>query len=530
MQGLPGAFLRGCTASTRDVAGGLVAVCLVALATSPSRADVSLPPVFSDHMVLQRDVSLPVWGTAAAGERVTVTFRGVSATGVAGADGRWRVALGPFAAGGPDTLTVAAGTTIEVRDVLVGEVWVGSGQSNMQGSVAGYVKNDDRLAGFAAAAPYARIRLVKANAGWQQATPENVAAFSALLMSFGLQLQRDLDVPVGLMLGAVGGTPSGAWLSEEALAADAACQAQLAAYAATHDQLLQAYEETTLPRWRKDAEAARDEGKPEPKRPPPPDKPGLVRNQRAGFLYTAHIRPFIPFAIRGVLWDQGESGTGLGGVDQYTLMGGLIRGWRQEWGQGEFPFLYVQKPSGRGCCYDPANPTTSRAESFGPLPPLVPTDGGAVEMFVRIMRYPRTAMVITSDLGSGVHPLNKSGYGQRAADVALGMVYGRPVEYYGPLYASHAIEGAKVRVTYTHVGKGLATAHGRSLQGFAIAGADMKFHWADAAIEGEGVVVSSPRVPEPVAVRYAWAANRTWANLFNRDGLPAVPFRTDGDR
>lgn len=522
--------MRGVLAFARGRACSLVLFWLTVPASGPSLGEVALPSVFSDHMVLQRERPVPIWGTAAAGETVTVTFRGSSVSSTAGGDGRWRLMIGPFSAGGPDALTVAAANKIEFRDVLVGEVWVGSGQSNMQGNVSGYVKNDDTLAKIAAAAPAARMRLVRANGPWQRATPETVAAFSALLTAFGVNLEKDLDVPVGLMLGAVGGTPSGAWLSAEAVAADAACQAKLSAYAASYEGLLQTYESTTLAQWRLAAEAARDNGKPEPKRPAPPEKPGLVRNQQPGYLYAAHIRPFVPFGIRGVLWDQGESGTGLGGVDQYTLMGGLIRGWRQEWGQGEFPFLYVQKPSGQGCAWDPTNPTTSRAEPFEPLPAVVPTDGGNVEMHVRIMNYPRTAMVISSDLGSGVHPLNKSGYARRAADVALGMVYGHPVEYYGPLYREHAIEGQKVRVRFTHVGRGLAAPNGGKLQGFAIAGADMKFHWANATIEGDSVVLSSPQVPQPAAVRYAWAATRTWANLFNRDGLPAIPFRTDVNR
>lgn len=522
--------MHGVRGPARSDARILVFSILAASAARLSVGEVALPPVFSDHMVLQREIPVPIWGTATAGEQVTVSFRGSSLTATAGGDGRWRLTIGPLTAGGPDTLTVTAGNTIELRDVLVGEVWVGSGQSNMQGSVSGYVKNDETLATIAAAAPGVRLRLVQAKGPWQRATPQHVAPFSALLTAFGVNLEKDLDVPIGLMLGAVGGTPSGAWLTAEALAADAACQEKLAAYAASYADLLRVYESTTLPQWRLAAEAARDNGKPEPKRPAPPEKPGLVRNQQPGYLYGAHIRPFVPFGIRGVLWDQGESGTGLGGVDQYTLMGALIRGWRQEWGQGEFPFLYVQKPSGQGCAWDPSNPTNSRAEPFEPLPAVVPTDGGNVEMHVRIMNYPRTAMVISSDLGSGVHPLNKSGYARRAADVALGMVYGRPIEYYGPVYREHAVEGPKVRVRFTRVGRGLATLNGGKLQGFAIAGADMKFHWADASIDGDSVVLSSPQVPQPVAIRYAWAATRTWANLFNRDGLPAIPFRTDGSR
>ena len=170
---------------------------------------------------------------------------------------------------------------------------------------------------------------------------------------------------------------------------------------------------------------------------------------------------------------------------------------------------------------------TNQAGPFAALPPAVPTDGLFRETHVRIMRYPNTAMAISSDLGGMTHPVNKSGYGARAARVALGMVYGKGVEYYGPLYASHKVEGNKVRVAYTHVGKGLAFRHGDKLQGFAVAGEDRRFVWADAVIDGDTVIVSSDKVEKPAAVRYGWAANLPWANLFNKDGLPAVSFRTD---
>ena len=233
--------------------------------------------------------------------------------------------------------------------------------------------------------------------------------------------------------------------------------------------------------------------------------------------------------MRGVLWDQGESGTAIMGVDQYTLMGALIRGWRKDWGQGDFPFLYLQKPSGGGPAWDPANAVTKQANAYAAAPPNVPAanDGSYRELHIRILGYPQTAMVTASDLGSGVHPTNKSGYGERAARVALGVAYGKNVEYYGPLYASHVIDGAKIRLHFTHVGQGLAFKHGEALKGFAIAGEDKKFHWATAVIEGDTVVVTSDLVAKPVAVRYAWASQHPWANLFNKDGLPAQTFRTD---
>lgn len=509
----------------------LVVAALAALA-APERgsADVKLPPVLSSHMVLQRDRAVPIWGTAAPGEKVAVEFRDQTRTAEADKDGKWSVKLDALKAGGPDKLVVRGNNTLTLDDVLVGEVWVGSGQSNMDGNVGGYAKGDEVLAKLASAAPYAKIRLVKGRGVWQEATPVNVNNFSALLLSFGVRLQEDLDVPVGLMQGAVGGTPSGSWISKAAYEADDACKEVIQKFAATYayDELVKKHQEA-LVKWEKDAEAAKKDGKNPPAKPAPPRKAGEP-SSTIGNLYEAHIRPFIPHGIRGVLWDQGESGTAITGLDQYTLMGALIGGWRKDWGQGDFPFLYVQKPSGGGCAWDPADPVTNKASKFAALPATVPptTAGHYRDNHIRIKNYPQTAMVIASDLGSGIHPSNKSGYGARAARVALGMVYGRKLEYYGPIYEGHKAEGDKVRVTFSHRGQGLAFKHGEKLQGFALAGDDKTFYWADAVIDGDSVVLTCPKVAKPAAVRYAWAVEAPWANLFNKDGLPAVPFRTDG--
>jgi sialate O-acetylesterase len=266
--------------------------------------------------------------------------------------------------------------------------------------------------------------------------------------------------------------------------------------------------------------AAKEAGKPLPRKPRGPGK--------IGDLYAAHIAPVVPYAIRGVLWDQGESGTAVPEIDQFSMMGALIRGWRNAWGQGEFPFLYVQKPSGGGCAWDQENPVTRMANDFAAQPAATnkDTDGNYRALHIKIMQHPNTAMVTASDLGSGVHPANKSGYGRRACRVALGFVYGRDVEIYGPVYESHAVEGNTIRVRFDHVGQGLAVKHADTLQGFEIAGNDSVFHWADAEIDGDTVVLSSPRVTKPVHVRYGWARNHPWANLFNKDGLPALTFST----
>ena len=492
--------------------------------TGPAAGAVNLPPVLSSHMVLQRDMAVPIWGTAAAGEKVTVAFRQQTQSAVADAQGKWLVKLAPLTAGGPDTLTVTASNTNVLEDVLVGEVWVGSGQSNMQMPVASYT-NGDAVLMTNAAGTYPQLRLLTSG-GWVAGAPSNNVSFSALLFSFGQRLQQELGVPVGLMVGAVGGTPSGYWLSEAAYRSDPACQAVVAKFAKGYSfEQAQLQYTNALAAWER-AAANTNAGAAKPPKPIPPLRAGECQG-KLGYLYEACIRPLMPQGIRGALWDQGESGTAILGVDQYTLMGALIKGWRQEWGEGDFPFLYVQKPSGEGCAWDPADPVTCRADKFEPLPPSPPADGAYREEHIRIMRYPSTAMVTSSDLGPGTHPVNKSGYGARTARVALGMVYGSQLEIYGPVYQSHVVEGNKIRIRFTHVGQGLACRPADKLQGFALAGADKQFQWADATIDGDTVIVSSDKVPQPAAVRYGWSMRHPWANLFNKDGLPALPFRTD---
>ena len=518
------------------------------------QAEVRLPAVISSHMVLQREKPVPLWGTAGAGEKVTVKFRDQEKSAVADARGKWSVKLDPLQAGGPNKLTVTGVNQLILEDVLVGEVWVGAGQSNMALPASpALASNDVGLAKALAGAPYPHVRLLNNGphglVGWQVATRENIQAFSALLFSFGLPLQQKLNVPVGLLVGAVGGTASGNWLSQAAYTNDAACKEAAARFATTYslEEAQKMYAAELRQFNEKEAEREKNQpGSPKGKAPIPVLRPG-ESFVPIGNLFEKHIRPLIPYAIHGVLWDQGESGTAVLGVDQFVLTGALIRGWRQEWGQDDFPFLYMQKPSGGGCAWDPSDPVTCKAEVFATLPSSVPADDNLRpnhslrsreryrEDYLRIRQYPVTTLVTTMDLGGGTHPVNKSGYGVRACRTALGAVYGENIEVYGPLYHSLKVEGNTIIIRFTHLGQGLAFKHGAQLQGFAIAGADQKFVWADAVIgapAGPGaladtVMVSSDKVPNPVAVRYAWANWHPWANLFNKDGMPALPFRTD---
>ena len=515
----------------------VLAPCLAIVALAlPSQAGVELSKVFTPHMVLQRGMAVPVYGTAAPGAMVAVKFRDQVKSVSAGQDGKWCVKLDALTAGGPDVLTIG---DQKIDDVLVGDVWIGSGQSNMDMPVSAYVGGDPVLAA-AANESYPKMRLMKKGVKdvWQDANPANIAAFSALLFSFGFPLQKELNVPVGLMVGAVGGTPSGFWLSDEMYRSDTACSAAVKKFAtsAAYDAMVAKFNadkakfDQDLAAWQALDQAARQDTKKQPHAPKPIGTPGEAEKGKIGQLFEAHIRPYVGYGIKGVLWDQGESRTNIVGLDQVTLMGALIGGWRKAWGQGDFPFLYVQKPSGGGCAFDYSQPMNRLAEKFAPLPKAIPGGPGpeySHVVFTQLMQYPNTHMVTSSDLGSGIHPPNKSGYGARAVQVALATAYDKKNEYLGPRYASHTLDGGKVTLKFTHSGKGLAFKNGDTLQGFMIAGEDKKFVWADAKIEGDSVVVTSASVAHPAAVRYAWSNTFQWANLFNQDGLPAQPFRTD---
>lgn len=504
----------------------IAAIMTLTCGVDAARAVVTPDPLFSDYAVLQRDRPIPVWGTAAAGEELTVSFAGQVRTTRAGADGKWMAKLDPMPASAePRELRIGG---FVARNVLVGEVWVGAGQSNMAGNSGGYEKADAGLAQLIEGGTRPLLRLTRAGAKWQEASPEAARRFSALLFSFGAPLQKELGVPVGLLVGAVGGTPSGYWLSREAYEADDGCRTRIAAYAQSYDfdQALRKYD-ADMDRWTKaDAAAKAKDGKGAPGQPQKPLKAGECRGA-IGHLYERHIRPFLPFAIRGVLWDQGESRTGIQGLDQYTLMGALIRGWRREWGQGDFPFLHVQKPSGGGPAWDPSDPVTCRANAFAAPPAQVPPFSTYRDGHIRMASLPNSFIVTASDLGEGIHPPNKSGYGARACRVALGAVYGKPVAFCGPIYTSCEFKDGRAILRFTHVGQGLAFRHGEKLQGFAVAGEDGRFVWGEARIDGDAVVVSSDKVPGIKAVRYACSDKFPWANLFNKDGLPALSFHTD---
>jgi len=370
---------------------------------------------------------------------------------------------------------------------------------------------------------------------WQEANPDTVPIFSAILFAFGERLHRDINVPVGLIVGAVGGTPSGMWIPSEVLADSKLCQAEIQGFAKTWNrEKAQAKLDAALVAWEKRAAEAQAAGeKPKGRKPLPLAAPGeSSRGGKPGGLFDRFIRSSVGYGIRGVLWDQGESGTGIVGLGQYTAMTELIRGWRELWGQGDFPFLFVQKPSGFGNAFSNDNPITREADPFTELPKTTAEARGGETRFLytRLMMDNENALMIPAiDLGSGIHPVNKWGYGNRAAQIALQRVYQKDgVVGYGPVYQSHVISENKVTVKFSDAGEGLVTKHRDQLQGFALVGKDGIWHWADAVINGgDTVVVTSEAVAEPTQVRFGFAQKRQWANLFNKAGLPALAFTTE---
>ena len=500
----------------------IVGVCIALGIAAAARGEVKPSALFGDHMVLQSGMAVPVWGTADPGEKVSVTFLTQNKTATADAAGKWMVRLDKLKAGGPFELTIAgknAGETpVVLKDVLVGEVWLGSGQSNMQFYVS---KNGQGHAPYGlldeekeiAAANYPQLRMftvknVKAydplsdvTGDWQVCTPETVPNFSAVGYVFGRDLNQALKLPVGIVLSAYGASTAEAWIPRDAMASDPLLKPMLDKLDARENYF-------------KAHPGGDDAGAPpspltinaRPGRPGPLRDPAQDQHQPT-VLFNAMIHPIIPYAIRGAIWYQGESVVGgANGVMLYGhVMDTLVTQWRKLWGEGNFPFYVVQLPGQQNVSNNPL----------------------IREQQAKILSLPNTGMAVVLDTSEAhnVHPHNKEPLGERLTDIALANVYGRKIEYSGPVFASMKVEGGAVRVKFTHA-QGLM-AKGGTLKWFQVAGADQKFVDADAKIEGDAVVVSSPQVPAPVAVRYAWDNYPDTANLYNSAGLQAAPFRTD---
>ena len=492
------------------------------VAAGPGQADVRLPKLFGNQMVLQRDQPIPIFGMADPGERVSVELGGIANSTVADDDGKWMVRLPALAAGGPVELTVKGKNRIVLSDVLLGEVWICSGQSNMEWTVE---KSND-FENERAAADHPRIRHLKiprrpagfpqddVDAEWTACSPDTVGEYTAVGYFFARALQQELDLPVGLINSTWGGTRIEPWtpacgFAGEPELADILSKVELTDPANEgYQSKLSAYL-LALETWLGEAKTALGDEAP---LAPPPSYPDEIRPlSGAGSpstLYNGMIHPLIPFGIKGALWYQGESNH-RDGMAYYHKMRALIGGWRELWNQGAFPFLYVQ-----------IAPYQYGDESAGILPLLWEAQNRSLEI-------PHTGQVVIHDIGNlnDIHPRNNQEVGRRLASLALAKAYGRQeVVCSGPTFKSLALEGEKLRVTFDHVGSGLVSRDGEPLNWFEIIDKETEFVPALAEIDGDSVVLWSPEVKEPAAVRFAWH-KLAEPNLANKEGLPAVPFR-----
>jgi sialate O-acetylesterase len=495
-------------------------------------AGIGLPNVFSDHMVLQRDRDVAIWGTTSPGAEVTVAFKDASASVRADGDGQWRanIPAGKADAKGA-TITIASdGDMVTLNDVLVGEVWFASGQSNM-------VFTMDRVPAYAeliAESNHPHIRMFNApmvtavdpqddiEGEWTLCSSQTVPRYSAVAFFFARKLHAELGIPIGVIKSAWGGKPVETFTSREALKSlagtKALVDAAVAADATYDPDRAKAVYENRLAQWQAAVAAwrkkpATERGRP-PRRPQPPKRP-LDTEGQPGVLFNSMIPPFIGYTMCGAIWYQGESNAKPGAVPYDQTLPLMIRDWRTRW-QDDFSFYFVQLANFREPSTEPGN--------NDPWPLLQ-------DRMRRVLRStPKTGMAITNDIGEAkdIHPKNKRDVGERLALWALAKDYGQDIIYCGPLYRSSIVKEDAMHVTFDHVGSGLKTRDGSGLGRFEIAGEDKVWHWADATIIGtDTVTVSSKQVANPVAVRYAWAANPEGANLVNSAELPASVFRTD---
>jgi sialate O-acetylesterase len=489
------------------------------LGAPPARADVKPHALISDGMVLQQGRKVALWGTAADGEAVRVKLQGKEASTQA-KGGRWLVHLDGLEAGGPFEMTIRGQNEITFKSVFVGEVWLASGQSNMEWPVRASADAEKVIA--SSKNPKIRLFTVPKTVAtaprrgvqgtWQECGPDTVASFSAVAYFFGRDLQKARNVPVGVIHTSWGGTPAEAWTSRQALTAEPALKGMVDALERVKAEFPETIDKyvAALQSYKDAVGKARAEGKEIPDLPQAPAIPGKNPWAPSG-LYNAMIAPLVPYTARGAIWYQGESNAGR--AYQYrTLFPAMIRDWRRAWNEEDFPFLFVQ---------------LAPFMEIKPEPQESPWAELREAQLLTLKAVPKTGMAVITDVGDerDIHPRWKEPVGARLALAARGIAYGEKVVYSGPVYKGMKVDDGRVVLSFDHVGAGLV-ARGGPLVGFTVAGEDRKFVKAQAEIHEGQVVVWNPDVPRPVAVRFGWA-NYPVVNLWNKEGLPASPFRTD---
>lgn len=484
----------------------LWSVCLL-LMQGMSQAALKMPNIFGDHMVVQQKMPIRVWGWTAPGQQVTVEFAGQTVSGQAGTDGRFDVALAAVDAGGPHTLTVKADETKTFSDVLAGEVWICSGQSNMQWSVR--QANDPDLEKLAAKHPGLRMinfpqigsqePILTHDRQWQVCSPETVSGFSAVGYFFGRQLHQTIDVPIGMINNAWGGSACEAWINRDVLQADAAYKPLLDRWQGMESRFAELSGKSDLTEDEKKQLATL--------------KGQMGGNARPANIYNGVLKSHLGYSIRGAIWYQGESNASR--AYQYrSLFPLMISNWRNEWGQGDFPFYWVQLADFKAETPEPGESDWAELREAQTM---------------TMAKLPHTGEAVIIDIGEGkdIHPKNKVDVGRRLARWALANEYGVDVPFHSPQYKSMEKQGSKIVLSFDHVAGGWRPFDVNTPVGFTIAGADRKFVHADAKILADGrVEVSSAAVSDPASVRYAWADNPV-CNMYSGAGLPLTPFRTD---
>lgn len=482
---------------------------------------LKLSSLFTDNAVLQRDLAVPVWGRAEPGQVVEVQFAEQKKSATADKDGRWMIKLDALTASAEGrTLTAAVDDgqqTVSINNLLVGEVWICSGQSNMAFGLSGSVKGtaaiaaagDEQLRLFAAGAKATDDPQESIGGNWQVDSSQSAAKFSAVAYYFGKSLRAKLGVPIGLIKSAVGGTVAEAWTARQELESNPTLQPLLGQQQqrlAAYPKQLEAYktrEPDLLKKYEAAAQKAKDAGTRAPRKPQPPRSPSTSSNRPTG-LYNGSIAPLQPYAIRGAIWYQGESNSSRG-LQYQTLFPAMISSWRRAWGQGDFPFLFVQITPHKNMSPEVREAQRATTETTQ-----------------------NTAMAVTVDVGhpTDIHPKQKQPIGDRLALAARALAYHEDIEYSGPTYDSMSVEKNKVVLRFKHLGGGLVAKEG-DLKGFVIFSKD-KEAAGTALIQGDTIVVSSDEITAPTGVRYGWA-NVPDVNLYNKAGLPASPFQTDSD-
>ncbi|MRX46994.1 sialate O-acetylesterase [Pedobacter puniceum] len=487
----------------------LLVLCFSLISFSALAQEIKVASIFGDHMVLQQGIAIPVWGTAQAKQEIKIVFGGKSFETIADENGKWLVKLPKMRANRiPQELNIISKSdTLILKNILIGEVWLASGQSNMQTKLS----ETNQAAEEIKQANYNQIRLfnvglnishqpLTAVAGsWKVCNQTNAGGFSAAAYYFAKDLYQDQNVPVGIISASWGATPVEAWTSGESLIQHPDFKDSVLKY-----QKLEANWELLYLNYLKEAELAK-------KATPPAKAPVLPKEKNyPTALFNAMIAPLIPYEIKGVIWYQGENNASRA-AQYHSLFPLLIKDWRAKWQKDEMPFLFVQLANFRARNVEPVF-----ADNWALLR----------EAQTATLKVPYTGMAVTIDIGDAkdIHPKNKKDVGKRLYLAAKAIAYGKSITYSGPIYANKTIKNNQVTLNFYHVGKGLTTKG--ELKAFELAGADKKFYWAKAKIVRNKIILTSDKVAQPVAVRYAWSSNPE-ANLYNKDGLPAVPFRTD---